>query len=241
MTTSTHKVGVFASERELQKELAGINDIDLDGAYTTTFVRREVPVKGCIPDLVYVRFQNVPDSGLWPAKWSFYHTFVVWLLRHKPQLRLEAIAEECYEPPTGRIQVTLRDLAKSGAVEKLETGEIKLSSRMQEVEAEVIAVEAKLKRWREAMDQAESYQEFADQVFVAMDAALVPREPEVLVEFENKGIGLCAVMPGSIEWLVYPRCNSRSSAEKEYLITSAASCRQTLWSRRYRKNASNQA
>lgn len=225
------KKGVFRLERELQTELASI-DLNLSGTYSKTFYRREVPVGACIPDVIYVRFSNVPDPSLWPRQWSFRHSSAIWLLRKETALTLDELAANFYEPPNGAIKKTMQDLIRSGSVIQDEHQRFSLSPAMNAVNAEVIAGEAKLSRWTRALEQAQDYLRFADKVFVAMDANLMPRRENVLGKFRDLGVGLCAVLPQKIEWFVYPRANQNNTgSDREYLISSAASIsRQTSWS-----------
>ncbi|MBX3059470.1 MAG: hypothetical protein KF770_23705, partial [Anaerolineae bacterium] len=67
-----------------------------------------------------------------------------------------------------------------------------------------------------------------------MDAHLVPRKEKITQEFKELGVGLCAVLPHKMEWIVQPRMIREGIGfEREYIISSAASLsRQTLWSAR---------
>lgn len=224
--------GFFDSEKELQLALSNI-ELNLVGHSSYTYVRREVPIRGCIPDLIYVRFSSKPDPTLWPAKWTFRHTYLLWLLRQKAQLTLDEVASHFFELPTGPVRSTMEDLIRSGAVTQTSANVFALSDSLMSIEAEVIAIEAKLFHWKQALAQAKNYAHFADKVFVAMDYYLVPQKLEVLEMFSTLGIGLCAVLPEKIKWIVYPRKNCKLESDREYLITSAACySRQTLWSRR---------
>jgi len=233
---------MFHTERELQQELFTL-DIELSSGYTATFVRREVPVGGCIPDLVYVRFVAEPKPYLWPRRWSFLHSYVLWLLRRHSKLLPGTIARRSYES-TERILPILQDLIRSGAVTEATSGVLRLSPAMAEVDAEVVAVEAKLRNWREALSQAVTYQRFADRVFVAMDGSTTPTTEKIWKRFRSMGVGLCAVARQEFEWYVHPSLRRRGlpGAEREYLISSAVAARtQTLWSCRYATKASFQA
>ncbi len=233
---------MFNTERELQQELFAL-DIEPPNRHTTTFVRREVPVGACIPDLVYVRFVEEPKTDLWPRHWSFLHSHVLWLLRRHAKLLPRTIARRSYESPD-RILPILRDLIRSGAVTEATSGALQLSPAMARIDAEVVAAEAKLRNWREALSQAIVYQRFADRVFVAMDASGAPTAKEIWKKFRSMGVGLCVVVRQEIEWYVtpLPRRRGKPGAEREYLISSAAAAtRQTLWSRRYATKASFQA
>lgn len=223
--------GAFHSERELQDELVGL-DLGLEGVYSITYYRRQVPVGACIPDLIYVRFSERPDPLLWPRRWTFRHSYAIWLLRRERQLTLHEIAARFYESPEGRIKQTMRDLIRSSAVTEPEPHTFTLTPAMRAVDAEVIAVEVKLSRWTRALEQAQDYLNFADRALVAMDATLLPKRTSVLDKFHELGIGLCAIVPKKLEWLIVPRPNNgRDGRNREYLISSAAApFRHNLWS-----------
>ena len=240
----TKKKGYFESEQELQIMLSEAR-MNFERSQTITMMRREVPVGGCIPDIIYVRFADIPDPSIWPSKWTFRHTFAIWLLRQHAELTLDAMAQRFYEPPNGRIKSTMQDLVKSGAVILTKLKTFTLSEKIKNIDAEVIAGEAKLSYWQRALEQALSYRRFADKVFVAMDSCFIPHDLEILEIFSRHSVGLCAVFPyNKLDWIVYPRKNERKvDADWDYLVASASvnSSGQTLWSARYPRKASNQA
>jgi hypothetical protein len=220
----------FESEAELQQALAGL-DLAQDERFPYMFVRREVPVAGCVPDLVIVRFADLPSPTLWPARRSFRHAYVLWILRRHGRLRVETVADKMFEP-IARTRAVIGDLLSTGALAESRTGAVFISPSLAQVTAEVIAIEAKLSRWRDALAQAVSYQRFSDRVLVAMDSAGIPRTAEALDEFRRAGAGLVSVTRDAWEWVIPPRRPSRRRGpEWDYLVSSAASPqRQTLWS-----------
>lgn len=59
--------------------------------------------------------------------------------------------------------------------------------------SEVVAIELKLRDWREALRQATAYQVGADRSFVAMPLAAASRAYRHRFRFESEGVGLLAV------------------------------------------------
>jgi hypothetical protein len=230
----------YKTERDLQIEIASL-DFGLVGFPDISYVRREVPVGGCIPDLVTIGFYEMPSTEYWPNNWSYKHSYVIWLLRQWKRLTAETIASLSFES-LHRVKPIIQDLVESGAAVQTESGALILSKAVASIQAEVIAVEAKLRRWREALDQAIEYKTFADRVFVAMDSFGAPTEDGVLRKFFEYRVGLCAITTEGVEWLVYPRSNKQKRGHaREYLVTSAiVPSRQTLWSRRNPLKASSQ-
>lgn len=68
----------------------------------------------------------------------------------------------------------------------------------------VIALEAKLLRWREALQQAYRNTCFAHRSLVVLPWAAAERAAQHRAEFERRHVGLCAVMPDSVIVLIEP-------------------------------------
>src|SRR6266571_4895917 len=136
----------FRTELDLQRELCK-HDLRLGGTFKHTAVRRELPVGGCVPDLVYVRFADRPSEDVWPDRWSFLHAVIVWLLRQRRRLKPATILNLAYDSPS-RTEAALYDLLDSGAIQESRSGSYGLADELAEMRAEVVAVEAKLRDWR---------------------------------------------------------------------------------------------
>lgn len=226
----TERERCFMSEAALQCFLA--ERMDLPTSFEVSRSKREVPVGGCIPDIVAVSFREMPDAAIWPRKWTLRHIHVLHAASLRPRLHLRSLAARCHES-IDRLRPLVRDLIRTGALIEFESGAVGLAHDIAAIEAEVVAVEAKLDRWRDALKQAVTYKRFADRSIVAMDWAGAPRDPTSLREFEAVGVGLCAVSTDLTEWLVPPPPpEAARSAERHYLVASAATLRQTSWSLR---------
>jgi polyhydroxyalkanoate synthesis regulator phasin len=157
---------------------------------------------------------------------------VLWLIKKSKLITNNEIAEKSFQR-IDKVNQIIDDLVNSGAVIKTENGELRVQEIIATLQTKVVAIEAKLSRWSQAFNQAQRYQEFADKVIVAIDADKTPKRKSILEKFKEQNIGLCAISPNSLEWLVYPRYKFVESFEKEYLVTSALSpSTHTLWERR---------
>jgi hypothetical protein len=58
---------------------------------------------------------------------------------------------------------------------------------------EIVAIEAKLSRWRDALDQAYRNMCFAHRSFVCLPNAAAARAAQHVHEFETRGVGLCTI------------------------------------------------
>ena len=65
-------------------------------------------------------------------------------------------------------------------------------------DGDVLAFEAKLSRWREALHQAYRNTCFAHRSYVVLPWAIAQRAAIYQAEFEARGVGLCAVHDGSL-------------------------------------------
>lgn len=221
----------FGSELDLQKRLETLDFLEGDDSEAVYF-RREVRVGNIIPDLICVRFPQLPESNLRRTNWSFRHASLLSLLRRYRKLRVASLAKLTYEREL-RVRGLLEDLVRSGAVVEWSTGSYSLSKQLSSVQAEVIAVEAKLERWNEALQQAVTYQRFADRVFVAMDHERIKVKHVPIAEFMSSGVGLLSVSPTHTSQVNKGRKTRRISPEWEYLVSSPFTSRsQKLWFRR---------
>ena len=220
---------LYKSERDLQIELTKL-DFNFFEAHPVSFYRREVSVGGCIPDLVSVYFKQDPASKNWPHKWSYKHSFIIWLIKNRKNPSLQEIVSYSYELPEKLLPI-LNELLANGLIKELDDGSFQVSNQINQLNAEVVAVEAIC------------YKAFANIVFVAMDAVAIPRSLDVIQEFKMQQVGLCAISRGSIEWVVDPVSRQQGIGhEKEYLVMSATiPTTQRFWARRNNRKASSQA
>ena len=196
------------------------------------FQKCEVPIGECIPDMLIVAFDKPLSPNIWPKQWSYIHTSVVWLLRQRNFISAKSIAQY-YHLEINRISPILKDLLKSGAITELRDEVFSLSQELREARARVIAIEAKINRWREALDQARNYQRFADCVAVAIDPSAGERAKKGLQHFKDTGVGLFTVHPDGPQWLIQSHTKKVSHPDREYILASASSkSRQALWVRR---------
>ena len=92
-------------------------------------------------------------------------------------------------------------------------------------------IEAKLKRWKEAVAQAVSYKKFSDKSIVAMAPDGIPKLKRSKKVFVQSGIGLISVNGGPPETVLPGKRTYNNSADREYIIGAAlGKTGQTRWS-----------
>ena len=231
---------MFARETDLQMAL---KDLELAPLFQggVTLVRREIPLGGCIPDAVFIWFRSGRPTLQWARQLSYRQAHLLATLRRHGPLSAPRLAAIEFEG-VDRIWPSCNALLRLGALEATDEGLLRVAIELDRIDVEVVAVEAKISRWRSALVQAVAYKRFSHRSFVAMDHDRAPRGEEVLGEFRRAGVGLVAVGQSCSEWLVMPDSRSNpTSAEYEYLVGMALTKdRQGKWLSLNAANASLQ-
>jgi hypothetical protein len=206
----------------------------------TVYVRREVPIGGLIPDMVFVAVNGTPNGDPKPRRWTLRHSGIAWALRTEGPLSIDEVSAAVSES-TERVLPIVNELIDARLIRTSNSGKITLVRNSRLLRSEVIAVELKLSRWKEALLQAQAYRTFADRVVVALDGERVNPDS---APFKQEGIGLALVRRRGVELAVAPRPRELSglSLEHDYVVGSALwSNGHTLWRRRNAVKASSQA
>lgn len=231
----------LALERILQNELANFEPSNW-GLYQKYFIKREVPVGDCIPDLICVGIKFLPGEINWPINWNGKHSFVLWLLKKFDKLKLGEIINYSFDTEKDVKQI-LSDLVSKDFVYETENKSYKLSKLIKSIDADVISFEVKINDWKEALCQAKKYLHFSDKAIVVIDQINSCDIDLVKHEFEKENIGLCLISKKTIQWIIKPiEKNLIVNYYHEFVIFNALLPRnQIRWELRYVENASFQA
>ena len=86
----------------------------------------------------------------------------------------------------------------------------------------VVAIEAKLVRWRVALDQASAYRAYADLAYVALPEAHVAPAYAAAADFLSAGVGLISVSAGSATRLLDARPATNHDWRREFACSRLA-------------------
>lgn len=230
-TAVSESTATFRTERDLQAAIVS-HRLELTTIGGPRLLRREMPLGGCIPDFVFVAFSAPAPAAVLRLRWSYRHASVIAQLRSGVPLRRETLAARLYERASG-LDRLIADLVAASAIEETDRGGLRLSAVLQDIDTQVVAIEAKLSRWNEALAQAASYRSFADRVFVAMDAGRVNGSAsQISRACRTAGIGLIMVTDRDATFVHAGRRRVPRTAQREYVCFSAIGARsQTLWTR----------
>jgi hypothetical protein len=158
---------------------------------------REQPIGTVIPDLLF---------GIWWGELPRYRGLntvsrhiLSWLSIQKMANSEEQLRQELFLSQHAA-DSAVSSLRRVGAISTRETGEVELRPEF-DVSGTVrlIAIEMKLKRWREALAQAIEYRKFADEAYVVLDGNQVRMSIDLRDEFLAHGIGLFLQRGGTVE------------------------------------------
>lgn len=97
----------------------------------------------------------------------------------------------------------MTSLKRVGAVAQNDSGEVVLQPEFDISDnVKLIAIEMKLRRWREALAQAVVYREFADESYVVLDGNQVRLTADIRAAFASAGVGLLLQCGGSIKRII---------------------------------------
>jgi hypothetical protein len=191
----------FLSESDLCGALLGAwsDQVAHDVALS---VLTEVRVGTVIPDQLVLRIPKRRATASHVRRLTLFESSILAALDDDCARRPSTVASRLFTRKE-RVEHVLGRLARTDLVERSASGGYTLSTRRLPTHIDIIAVEAKLSRWREAVEQARQYSRFANEVYVALPVSTI--ESSFLPCLEHCkmfGLGLLAVTPKGTERLV---------------------------------------
>ncbi len=182
--------------------------------------RREVVVGRSIADVVGLK---LPGKE-WlkpPDVLTIAESVVISLLRRHGPTRIDILERLCGVRPCGLRNGVLRRLQKWGIIERQVGGRISLSISWPGP-VEIIAIEAKLTKWKEALEQATSYLRFADESYVVLPQTRARKAIEARKYFECAGVGLWVITESGIMEEVNATRSGNNDWQREFVYSRIA-------------------
>ena len=148
----------------------------------------EPAICGVIPDVLYCRWRYSPGTTVKrPA--TIIDAHILSVLEQTGRCTVSDLCERLFllEP---KAHESVNRLLKQGLIVARRSGAYTIVKDASAKRVTLVAVEMKLFRWREALDQAKSYLHFADQSFVVLDGNQVDASDKVESAFAAAGVGL---------------------------------------------------
>lgn len=147
----------------------------------------ELSVGHSIADLVILRTRSTP---LWPsAPLTMTESAILSCLRRLGQAHVDTIAESIFLR-AAQVRNLLLGRLSTWKLARSKDETVFRPSTCWVARSEVIAVEAKLTRWRDALEQAVVYRRYADRVYVLLPAESAVVAVEHKDTFLAEGVGL---------------------------------------------------
>lgn len=163
-------------------------------------VLREPTFGGVVPDLLVGVAPEVLPRSISNDRWphGIYESFILDALTTASDCSPESVRRSVGLPMSS-FKRALRELVRAGLVFQTDDGQlVQTALATAAIAVELIAVEAKLSRWREALAQAIGYKDFTDRVYVALDAGRLELTKAMREEFERVGVGLLSCTPDTV-------------------------------------------
>jgi len=177
-------------------------------------LRREVGVGRNIADVVALCTPTAVFS-LPPESLTITESVVLSSLRLRGPTRIDLLERRCGARRGVLRNGALKRLRDSGAVTCGPGGRIALSAEWSR-DYRLVAIEAKLTKWRDALKQAKEYRRYADEAYVLLPAGFANRARRAEDEFRDAGVGL---------WII--------AGQKLTLSITAEKARDHCWRREF--------
>jgi hypothetical protein len=156
-------------------------------AYSGVRVVQEPALGPRIPDLLVGVWNDRPAAL--PARLTYVDAAILALFDKAEHLSLADVTAHLHLSSDAGGRHIAR-LAKFGLLEAVSENAYSLRHEFRSRSVEIIAVEVKLRRWREALAQAVDYLRFSDRAYVVLDAAQSTVREDVERAFAQTGVGL---------------------------------------------------
>lgn len=182
---------MFLTEKQLVKTLktnfGSICHWDTQ-KYNTTILE-EVDLGFGIADLVISKLKTTPPS--YSEKLTYFDAVIYRIIESKKEISFQKLKELTKADATS-INRSLNKLIKDSYINKKDSI-ITFRKSYKGVTSDSIAIEAKLKNWRRALDQAFRYKWFAKKTFVVLDSANIKPAIANIELFRKLNVGLAEI------------------------------------------------
>ncbi len=168
-------------------------------------------VGNVIPDLLIGRWRDLPSGQL--AAITFVEAAALSFIQSVGSSSINQFSDR-FHLSAGAADLTLQKLTRRNFLGVNSEGQYYLEASANPRSCQLTAVEVKLSRWRDALDQATNYLAFADFAYVVLDGQRFVVRPEVLNEFHSTGVGLLLQYGQVLHMIVGAKLHEAISADR---------------------------
>lgn len=184
-------------------------------------VLQETAIGSVVPDvLLGVWSGELPH---WNGLNSISRHILAWLMVWKTANSEEQLQRDLFLSEHATTSA-ITALKRVGAITSRDSGEVALLPGLEVLDSvQLVAIEMKLKRWRDALQQAMDYRSFADEAYVVLDGNQVRLNDEITNAFVANGIGLFLQRNEELENVVTAIPSTpRPSVDRLFALTKLA-------------------
>lgn len=180
---------------------------------------REVGVGSCIADVVLMAS---PANAVAPTeRLTVKEAVVLSQLRRHGATRIDLLEKRCRVRRGALREGELRRIISRGIISVGKGGRIGLSDDS-ESSFRIVAIEAKLQRWRDALKQAVEYQRYADYSYVLLPAHYANEAVKNRTKFLKSGVGLWVFENDKLTRLLDARQAEDHCWRREFVLSRMA-------------------
>jgi hypothetical protein len=179
-------------------------------------IAREIAVGRTIPDLIILG-HHPAYAVSWPAL-SAQDSVLVSHIRMLGTAPIDALTVMRKRDPS--LNDSIESLVRRGVLTRSRAGSISLRPELRR-KGRLIAIEAKITKWRQAVTQATAYLRFADEAYVLLPQATAQRATQEWDRFRAAGVGLVASIDDGIRVLHRGGRSHSHDWRREYIYSRA--------------------
>lgn len=208
------KTITYSSEAEFVDHALSVMQVRFET--NLAVVQRELAVGRVVPDIVVLKNQRMCHSLV--HTFTIAESVVLASLRREGATRIDLLEARCGVDRTGLRDGSLKRLIDAGFLSLQRGGRVELNLDIYAV-GDVVAIEAKLHRWRDALDQASAYLQFADKAYVLLPEDGAERAGEHHEAFRSRGVGLLSVSGDDIAVVVPAKKTQDHDWRREFVFS----------------------
>lgn len=215
----------FRLEKQLVaalREHSAVLESEKNANSRTSQILSEQQVGMCIPDLLIVRAK--PGEDRTPLRLSYFDCTLIAAALNAGSVTVADLAASTYSAPE-QIGRRIVRLQKLGLISQ-RNDQLRVSANRLPTGVHVVAVEAKLTRWRDALGQARDYLRFANEAYIAMPSGIIGRNTTALTQCADSGVGVIAVDEVDARVVLRAETHRRRSAEWIRIASTSVGLRQ---------------
>ena len=197
----------FKYEKDLVNELVKILQEDYDIKY----VVRELQNGKNIADVVYSK-ELQRDFAIFDEYIDSYYYFNEIITNKKKNIDELNIQNKYL---LRRFKKFLKKLEKAGYI-TIDNNKIHIIKKVDLASKNVVAIEAKLSDWKSGLNQAITYKQYSDYVYVAIDECVYKKIN--IKQFEDNNVGLILVGKGHIKKVFIPKKEKDFNVDIKYYM-----------------------